>query len=345
MDTKKEELAVVTDDQEITVTTDDLQTVTLNLAELPHIVSNQVKQIGDLSIKVKQAMASAGQAQKSAENAKEKSTGLGHKKAAIEALQEATVDIADAQISAAEAQELSFQYQQQLGEITKYLFALGVSNIAANRTVIQQLELYLKDASEEELNELAKKEICNVVKQLKAQEDIMEKQKAQGEVLKELSEDISTIKGKDLEQDQLLLEQAERSEELEQLLEENATKDEQQDRLIEEGEQKDSEQDRLIEEQAKKDEEHDRLIAEQAQKDEEHDRLIAEQAGKDEEHDQMLAQHTEDLHRQEDRIKVLEEEIDALKSELARKSGKTFTYFSTGIALLAVLLAALQYIL
>lgn len=173
----------------------------------------------------------------------------------------------------------------------------------------------------------------------------MEKQKAQGEVLKELSEDISTIKGKDLEQDQLLLEQAERSEELEQLLEENATKDEQQDRLIEEGEQKDSEQDRLIEEQAKKDEEHDRLIAEQAQKDEEHDRLIAEQAGKDEEHDQMLAQHTEDLHRQEDRIKVLEEEIDALKSELTRKSGKTFTYFSTGIALLAVLLAALQYIL
>lgn len=331
MDTEKKELVVGTTDQEVIITTDDLKTVTLDLKELPHIVSTQVNQINDLSIKVRQALASADKAQRSAESAKGKSTGLGHKKAAIEALQEATADMAEAQINAAEAQKLSFQYQQELGKTTKYLFALGVSNIAATRSVIRELKLRLHNASEEELDELAKEEIYTVVKQLEEQKDIMEKQAAQGQVLKKLSTDVSVIKDKDLEQDQLLLEQAEKAEELEQFLTENAAKDEQQDRLIEEGEQKDSEQDRLIEEQAKKDEEHDRLIA--------------EQAGKDEEHDQKLAQQAEILYQQENRIKMLEQEVETLQSELAQKSGKTIAYISTGIAALAVLLSALQYIL
>lgn len=41
---------------------------------------------------------------------------------------------------------------------------------------MRELELKLKGASEEELDELARREIISVVKQLKAQEDIMKKQ-------------------------------------------------------------------------------------------------------------------------------------------------------------------------
>lgn len=81
-----------------------------------------------------------------------------------------------AQICSAEAQEVSFTYQQKLAEMTKFLFALGVSNIAMNRSIVRELELKLKGASEEELDELARREIISVVKQLKAQEDIMKKQ-------------------------------------------------------------------------------------------------------------------------------------------------------------------------
>lgn len=314
MSTEKKEPDVVIVEKGNALTAEDQK---INLSDLPSMVSNQVEQIRDLSVKVKQAMKSAKQAKESAENAKRKSTGFGHKKEAIEALQSATMDVVEAQISAAEAQETSFQYQQQLSEITKKLFGLGILNIAANRTVVRELELRLQNASEEELSELAKKEICNVVKQLKAQEDIMEKQATQGQALKELSISVSSIKDKDLAQD----------------------------RLIEEGAQKDNEQDQLIEEQAKKDEEHDRLIAEQAEKDEEHDRLIAEQAEKDEEHDRLIENQGKKLRQQEDRINTLEKEVEALKAELARKSGKMLTYFSVGIAALATLLSILHYFL
>ena len=59
-------------------------------------------------------------------------------------------------------------------EITEiYLFGLGVSNLAMNRSVVRGVEMRLKGASEEELDELARQEILGVVRQLKAQEDIM----------------------------------------------------------------------------------------------------------------------------------------------------------------------------
>ena len=70
---------------------------------------------------------------------------------------------------------MSFEYQKKLGEITKYLFGLGVTNIAMNRSVVRELELKLQGASAEELDEFARRELLGVVKQLKAQEDIMKK--------------------------------------------------------------------------------------------------------------------------------------------------------------------------
>lgn len=135
------------------------------------------KQINDLKILEKQIQNAVELAEAAKERAEDAqvSAGVGKKKTAIKLLQNVTKGMADAQISAADAQKLLFEYQTKLTEISKFLFNLGVSNIAMNRSVVRELELKLKNASEEEISELARQELKNVIIQLKAQEDIMEK--------------------------------------------------------------------------------------------------------------------------------------------------------------------------
>lgn len=143
---------------------------------LPDIIAGQVKKLNELDQSVRNAMAAADKAKDAARTAKNKSAGLFQKKEAIEVLQSSGVVLAEAVQSSAEAQKLSFEFQTKLAEITKYLFGLGVSNIASNRFVVRELEMKLKGASKEELSELAKQELFTVVKQLKEQEDMMLKQ-------------------------------------------------------------------------------------------------------------------------------------------------------------------------
>ncbi|MDP4268294.1 MAG: hypothetical protein Q8880_12785 [Bacteroidota bacterium] len=130
----------------------------------------------DLDNKVKDAIDQANSAHAAADYARKKPTGLFEKKDAIETIQSALYDLAGAVGSGAEAQKVSFEFQTQLAEITKYLFGLGVSNLALNRSVVRELELKLSDASAEELSDLARQETLNVIRQLKAQEDILIKQ-------------------------------------------------------------------------------------------------------------------------------------------------------------------------
>lgn len=144
--------------------------------ELPTIIANQITKLNELDQGVKKAMNAASRAKEAADTAKTKSVGFFKKKEAIEELQSAGIDLAEAVQSGAEAQKISFEFQTKLAEITKYLFGLGVSNIASNRFVVRELEMKLKGASKEKLSELAKQEVLSVVKQLKDQEDILKKQ-------------------------------------------------------------------------------------------------------------------------------------------------------------------------
>ena len=155
----------------------------VDVDQVPSIIRDQFIGLKALRDNVDTATKKADLAKNSALSAKNKSS-FWFKSHAIEALQEATVDLADAQISSVQAQEVSFEYQQRIAEITKYLFALGVSNIAMNRSVVRELEMKLEGASKEELDEFARQEIVAVVKQLKAQEDIMEKQNDLSEKVK-----------------------------------------------------------------------------------------------------------------------------------------------------------------
>ena len=168
-------------------------------SDVPEIIGSQFTIMQEYKENLDIAKKKALDAQVQALGSKEKKTGVFKNKTAIESLQETTLSLADAQIIAAEAQEKSFEYQKKLAEITKYLFGLGVSNIAANRIVVKELEMRLKNASEDEIDSLAREEIKNLVRELKMQEDIMQKQSLLNERIRELDEKMTLYLSKDEE--------------------------------------------------------------------------------------------------------------------------------------------------
>ena len=148
--------------------------------DLPVLIQGQIEELNNLDKSVKKAMDAAAKSKSSAERAEGMSAGLFKKKAAIEELQSAGMDLAKAVQVGAEAQKISFEFQTKLAKITKYLFGLGVSNIACNR----ELEMRLQGASQEKLSALAREELMMVVKQLKDQEDMLKKIEAISEIIK-----------------------------------------------------------------------------------------------------------------------------------------------------------------
>ena len=213
--------------------------VELNIDQVPDLIHDRFKKVEELRKNVEKASKKAKLAKESAEVAKDHSAGLFQKKGAIEALQMVTHDLAEAQISAAQAQELSFEYHQKVAELTTFLFKLGVSSVAVNRSVVRTLELKMKGASQETLDEFARQEIAEVVRQLKEQEDLMNKHNS-------LSEKVRINRDKTIEHDRLFIEkkkidilqdeeisrQAIKGKELEKRINDRVEKDKSQDEEI-----------------------------------------------------------------------------------------------------------------
>ncbi len=151
--------------------------------QVPELIQSQFTIMGDLKKEIERASNKAFEAKEAVINEVDASSLS--KKAAIESLQSATLDLANAQESAMNAQKLQFDYQQKLADITKFLFRLGLTNIAMNRVVVEELEYKLRNASQEEIDDLARAEIENLLKRLKMQQDIDQKQTELTKLLKE----------------------------------------------------------------------------------------------------------------------------------------------------------------
>lgn len=162
--------------------------------DLPSIISKTVNNLTTIDDKIKQSEEKAKIATNSALIAKSKSAGWSlfgsDKKEAIEALQVAVSDQADALYNSIEANREQFENQKQMIQSIQYLFGLGVANMAANRSVVRELEMKLRNASQEELSELAKKEIEGVIMQLRAQEDMWNRMEKHDSILREHKADI-----------------------------------------------------------------------------------------------------------------------------------------------------------
>lgn len=122
---------------------------------------------------VEQAKDRVQKASTAAAEASKKSAGFGKKKKAIEALQAAQKEQSLATETNTKAITKIAMLQERIIEATKALFALGISNVAANRSVYRQLELRMKGASEQELSDFARNEVMAVMQQLNEQQDMM----------------------------------------------------------------------------------------------------------------------------------------------------------------------------
>lgn len=165
--------------------------------DLPQVITRTFNNISKLDKKICDSVKKAENAKGKAYEASKKEAGwsLGGKakKEAIEALQDAVVTQADALSDSTDAHKELFENQKKMAESIRYLFGLGVMNIASNRSIVRQLEFQLKNASEEELSELARREIENVILQLRAQEDMQKKIDNQDEIIREHRDYISFL--------------------------------------------------------------------------------------------------------------------------------------------------------
>ena len=284
------------------MSTEIIKAKNVKQADLPVVIAKQYDKLKELEDNVERAYTLAQSASDSADNAFYKSAGFGHKKAAIESLQDAVKDLGSAQISAAEAQKISFEYQTKLAEITKYLFGLGASNIAMNRSVVRELELKLKGASAEEISDLAKQELVNVVTQLKAQEDIMLKQdkimkevKANHEGISQINADITKINSETDKHETAISDNADRIEQNKKELTAQHLKDEEHDKVLEKHSKE-------LAAQRLKDQELDKEL-------EDHHKELTAQHLKDEEHDKALEEHSKELATQHLKDEELEKRL------------------------------------
>jgi hypothetical protein len=155
-------------------------------------VQESVDIIEDIETKVSESMQSAVDAKKQAEYANRDQVGFFNKGEIITRLQGATRDIGKAVAVSAETQLLLFKHQCILADVCKKLFEIGIRNIDTTQKTIYAIEMRLKGASEEEISELARTELLNVVRQLKSQEDIYFKHQWISEKVKGLE---TTING------------------------------------------------------------------------------------------------------------------------------------------------------
>ena len=123
----------------------------------------------------------------------------------IKKMQESTYYLSNVVIDISNNQIIFWDYLKKISEITKFLFNLGISNIATNNIVVHYLEKKLSDASKEELDDLAREEVENVVKRLKKQQElesryedfkkhIKEEMKENKELIFELTNEIKMLK-------------------------------------------------------------------------------------------------------------------------------------------------------
>ena len=295
---------------------ENIEVMTVDEAELPSIISSQLDLIAELEEKMNAAIEKGNSAKESAASAKEKSAGAFKKKEAIEALQSATFDLAEAQASSLDAQQVLFEYQRQMTEITKYLFGLGCTNISVNRAIIQGLRDGVEGKDSEKFGELAKQHMLTLIKQLKAQEDIQNKTTNLSVHLKEHEERLDS-----------------QEEKLDRQISAQNKKDSQQDQLIEKKRKAGVVQAEELEKRKQKDKQQDAELEKQAQKDAEHDAQLKVREGKDEEHDRQLTELKETISK-------LEERVDELES---KKIKINLIYAAIALGVVATILSVIQF--
>jgi hypothetical protein len=162
--------------------------ISIKESNLPSVIGGQIDKYKELEKSIAESLEKAEKARENADSARKKPAGFFQQKDAIEAIQKSLYDSAETMMVLAESQKVSFEFQTKLAEISKFLLIIGYSNIALNRATIRQLNLEQERASRGEISELVGTELSNVIDQLIAQQDILEKQDKLEKRVEKLSE-------------------------------------------------------------------------------------------------------------------------------------------------------------
>ena len=184
-------------------------------ADLSDLITTRIDALNDLEEHILEAEEAADAAIKEADDVKNGIIDYGifwdslDTDKAIEKLQNAVISTAKALEESSDAHKKTFEYQKRLTNISYGLFRLGATNIAHNRSLVREIELRLKGASEKEISELARNELVRVVTQLKEQEDLQKKLARLNDEVKTLKKSQKEIKDSSivLENDKDILEQ------------------------------------------------------------------------------------------------------------------------------------------
>lgn len=297
--------------------------------DLPAVIQGQIGKLNELDVSIKKAVEAAENSKKSADRAEKMSAGFGKKKAAIEELQSAEVDLAGAVQSGAEAQKISFEFQTKLAQITKYLFGLGVSNIASNRFVVRELEMRLKGASQKELSELARDELISVVKQLKEQEDILKKQEDFSRALKiqyqknrQIEAELQLQAETDRRHDEQLKLSEDSDKKIEEQLDEQMQLDGIQDKQLKFQEETDKRHDEQLKLHTENDKKFEKQLEVQSELDKLNSKKLQDQIKTDKRHDELFKVQHENIKMNEKRFVIMQKKYNKLlvKSENSLKS-------------------------
>lgn len=288
-------------------------------------VNSSVEEIKAIETKIAKAVASANSAKKKAKDANEVERHWYQNTTAriVDKLQPAVQSLATAVSESADTQKLLFEHQKILAQACQRLFAMGVSNIAATRMVVRNIKLQLENASEEEISELARQELMNVMKQLQAQEDLANRQEKMSEKIKvhstSLREHDKLLEG----HDDLLQSQEGKIDKLKTSIRDAKknlqSKDLEQDERIAKNDAKDQEQDERIAKNDAKDQEQDKRLAEKDAKDMEHDKRLDAKDEKDNEHDTRIAENRQSIESIEESLKNLLAEYKQFQARYAKE--------------------------
>jgi hypothetical protein len=255
---------------------------------------------------------------------------------------------------------------------------IGASSIANSRIVVRELEVRLNGASKEELSELARTELENVVNQIKSQQDILSRQDQLTEIVRDHDDELQKIEEADEKRDKMIVEQMQKGMELERQISMQGQKVSEQRRILTHQQQKDEEHDRMFREVALADEEQDELIAKNKERVEEHARLLEEVALADEEQDELIAKNKERVEeharllkevaladeeqdrlieegilndqkqneiikKQSEMIEQLNRRLDEVAMGMGQKGNIKMVVSAFGVSILALILAILQF--
>ena len=231
-------------------------------------LNNTFSEVQSISNELSDARKLGEDAKSTAENVK---TDPFHRKQAIEGLKDAVVMNAEGQITTLEIVEKIAGNEKKLVLACQEFIRLGMVDIASNRAVVEFIKNVMSEGSDTTLSEETVEQLKAVIEDLKQKEDLLVRQRKQGDKIKEHDERIRDVevranniekdsKEYDEKQDKDIKGLKEKNKEQDERLLAGDDYDKQQDERMHKGEEKDAEQDEILKHQKETDLRHDKVL-------------------------------------------------------------------------------------